>query len=299
MTAGSLPQQFDQIEQFLDPLAEVALVDGMPVAPLVKHTPGLEANAHYFGQPNWVRNWFECVHRYPQLRERWHAASGTWDDKVVVDVGCGPGNMLATLGGQPTALIGVDVARGSLEWAARIGYLPLLADAHAMPLRSAFADIVALNGTLHHCDDMAQVLSESARLVKPGGVLVADHDPQLSAYDLNLLGRLLWNLRLPLYRVLGRGGHAPVDDEQAWALATEIHHQPGDGLTEAFFRQVLEPLGFDVRIMPHNHRVGAEVLEGERGLAPFKMRLVQRLSGIRSDSDAGALSLLCVATRRG
>jgi SAM-dependent methyltransferase len=297
MTAGSM-QQFSQIEQFLDPLAEIALVDGIPVARLVKQTPGLKANAHYFGQPNWVRNWFEHVHRYPQLRERWHAASGTWDDKVVVDIGCGPGNMFATLGGQPAALIGVDVARGSLEWAARIGYLPLLADAHAMPLKSAFADIVVLNGTLHHCDDMAQVLRESARLVKPGGVLVADHDPQLSAYDLNLFGRLLWNLRLPLYRVLGRGGHAPVDDEQAWALATEIHHQPGDGLTEEFFRQVLEPLGFDVRIMPHNHRIGAEVLEGERGLAPFKMRFVQRLSGIRSDSDAGALSLLCVATRR-
>jgi SAM-dependent methyltransferase len=299
MTAGSVPQQFEQIESFLDPSAEVAIVDGIVVAPLLKSTPGLTANAHYFGQPNWVRNWFECVHRYPQLRERWHATSGTWDDKVVVDVGCGPGNLFATLGGQPAALIGVDVARGSLEWAAQIGYLPLLADAHAMPLKSAFADIVALNGTLHHCDDMAQVLSESARLVKPGGMLVADHDPQLSAYDLGRLGKLLWNLRLPLYRRLGRGGHASLDDEQTWALATEIHHAPGDGVTAEFFRQILAPLGFEVLLLPHNQRVGAEVLEGERGRAPFKMRLVQRLSGIRPDSDAGALSLLCVATRSG
>jgi SAM-dependent methyltransferase len=298
MTAGSLPQQQAQIEPFLDPLADVSVVEGMVAAPFVKHTPGLEANAYYFGQPNWVRNWFECVHRYPQLRERWLAASGAWDSKVVVDVGSGPGNLFAMVGGQPAALIAVDVARESLEWAARIGYLPLLADAHGMPLKSAIADIVALNGTLHHCDDMVQVLGESARLVKPGGVLVADHDPQVSAYDLKLAGKLLWDLRLPLYRRLGRGGHAALDDEQAWALATEIHHQPGDGVTTEFFHQVLEPLGFEVRVMPHNHRVGAEVFQGHRGQAPFKMRLAQRLSGIRPNSDAGALSLLCVATRR-
>ncbi len=298
MAAGSLPQQFTQLEPYLDPLAEVSVVDGVYAAPFAKHTPGLEANTYYFGQPNWVRNWFESVHRYPQLRERWHAASGTWDGKVVIDVGSGPGNLFALLGGRPAALIGVDVARESLEWAARIGYLPLLADAHCMPLRSAIADIVALNGTLHHCDDMAQVLGESARLVKPGGALVVDHDPQLSAYDLKLFGKLLWDLRLPVYRRLGRGGHASLDDEQAWALATEIHHQPGDGVTEELFRQVLEPLGFEVRVMPHNHRVGAELFEGNRGRAPFRMRLAQRLSGIRPDSDAGALSLFCVATLR-
>jgi hypothetical protein len=63
-------------------------------------------------------------------------------------------------------------------------------------------------------------------------------------------------------------------------------------------RDVLEPLGFDVRLYPHNHMVGAEALDGVRGRAPLKMRLVQRLSGINPDTDAGALSLLCVARRR-
>jgi SAM-dependent methyltransferase len=299
MTVSGMSQQDGLVQQFLDPLAEISIVDGIPTAPFARHTPGLEANAYYFGHPTWVRNWFERVHRYPQLAERWLAAGGSWHDKVVVDVGCGPGNLLAELGGRPAALIGVDVARGSLEWAARIGYLPLLADAHAMPLQSAIADIVALNGTLHHCDDMAQVLGESARLVKPGGLLIADHDPQRSAYDFRGLGRLLWNLRVPIYRRMNKGGHAPLDDEQRWALATEVHHQPGDGVTRELFCRVLEPLGFEVRLWPHNHRVGAAVLEGQRGQAPFKMRVAQRLSGISPDSDAGALSLLCVARRRG
>ncbi len=297
MTAGEIVRPLAQLEPFLDPFAEVSLVDGIAEVPLANPSLGLKANAYYFGQPNWVRNWFECVHRYPQLRERWHAAAGTWDDKIVVDIGCGPGNLFAELGGKPAALLGVDVARGSLEWAERIGYMPLLADAHAMPLKSAFADIVALNGTLHHCDDMAQVLVESARLVKPGGVLVVDHDPQRSAYDLKGLGKLLWNLRVPVYRSLGRGGHAALDDEQAWALATEIHHQPGDGVTSELFLDVLRPLGFEVRLIPHNHRIGAEALAGQRGQAPLRMRVAQRLSGIDPNSDSGALSLLCVARR--
>ena len=185
----------------------------------------------------------------------------------MVDVGCGPGNLFVNLGGQPRALVGVDVARGSLECAARAGYIPLLADAHTLPLKSGIADVVALNATLHHCDDMRRVLAESARLVKPGGVLIADHDPQKSAYDFQLLGKLLWHMRVPLYRRADRGGHSARDDEQRWAIASEIHHQPGDGLTADFFRRVLEPLGFDVRLFAHNHRLGAEVLAGKRGRA--------------------------------
>jgi 2-polyprenyl-3-methyl-5-hydroxy-6-metoxy-1,4-benzoquinol methylase len=46
-----------------------------------------------------------------------HAAAGVWDGKVIVDIGCGPGNLFANLGGSPTTLIGVDVAKGSLEFA--------------------------------------------------------------------------------------------------------------------------------------------------------------------------------------
>jgi hypothetical protein len=38
---------------------------------------------------------------------------------------------------------------------------------------------------------MARALGEAARLVRPGGVLVADHDPQRSAYEFRGVGRAL------------------------------------------------------------------------------------------------------------
>jgi len=148
-----------------------------------------------------------------------------------------------------------------------LGYTPLLADAHKLPLMHAFADIVALNATLHHCEDMPQVLREAARLVRPGGLLVIDHDPQLSAWNYKGLGIFFYQIRLWIYRLVLRNLHIH-QEERSRMLATEIHHQPGDGVTADLFRQTLAPLGFVVHLYPHNHTVGAEALQGQRGRPP-------------------------------
>lgn len=284
------------LHPYLEPDADIRLTDGLVSSPFVKDTKGLHANAYYFGK--WAGPWLKFVHKSPLLRERWHATAGTWDDKVVVDVGCGPGNVHVNLGDKPRVLIGVDVSAGTLRVAEQHGYTPLLADAHKMPLRSGIADVVALNATIHHCDDMEAVIAESARLVKSDGILIADHDPQRSAYDFKGPGKWIWDLRMPIYRLMKRGGHRAEDDEQEWAAATEIHHRPGDGITEEMFRNILQPMGFDVSIYPHNHTVGKEIVSGHRGKADWKMRLAQLTSRINPDRTEGALSLLVVAKRK-
>lgn len=296
--SGGAFSSLDLLRPYLQPRAEVQSDDGMPKAAIRSRTPGMEANAHYFNHPLWSIQWLERVHRYPELRERWQAVAGKWDAKVVVDIGCGPGNLFATLGGSPAMLIGVDLARGSLELAARLGYTPLLADAQELPLRSSIADIVALNATLHHCDNMRRVLLEAGRLVRPGGVLVVDHDPNRSAWAFRGLGRLLWNAHAPIPRSKRRNSRSAEEEERQAALAAQVHHQPGEGLTEAVFCSTLEPLGFDVQIFPHNHYVGRGVLDGHMGRGPLRIRVRQRLSGIRPESSEGALSLMCVAKRR-
>jgi ubiquinone/menaquinone biosynthesis C-methylase UbiE len=253
---------------------------------------GLAANAAYMDNPVWAKEYFDACHRDAAFLERWTAAAGSWNDKVVVDIGCGPGNLHATIGGRPRSLIGVDVSRGSLAMARELGYTTILADAHDLPLRDGCADIVALNATLHHCDDMPTVLAEAARLVAPGGVLVADHDPQLSAWDWKGLGMLGFKVRLPLYRlVLGSSR-----SEQIARLKSELHHRPAHGVTPELFREILEPRGFTVTLAPHNNGTGAAVFTGEIGRAPMKYRLGQALSGIDSREPTAALSLMCVAT---
>jgi SAM-dependent methyltransferase len=259
-------------------------------------TPAMEANRYYFDNPQWAKDYFDACHRDEAFKGCWRAAMGCWDDRIVVDVGCGPGNLYATLGGSPKLLIGVDISRTSLEMAQAIGYTSILADAHNLPFIDGFADIVALNATLHHCDNMAQVLAEAARLVRPGGLLITDHDPQRSAWNWKGLGMLLYKVRVPIYRLIS-GGQFMSQAEHDAMIASETHHKPGAGVTSKLYYQTLNPLGFVVKVYPHNHTVGAEVLQGNYGRSQMKYRFSQWLSGIHPNSPEAALSLMCVARR--
>ncbi|MBH8554198.1 class I SAM-dependent methyltransferase [Nostocaceae cyanobacterium CENA357] len=268
----------------------------IPTSRIANFTPTIKANALYYDNSEWARGYFEACHRDKAFKECWQAASGSWDDKIVVDIGCGPGNLYATLGGSPRLLIGVDISRNCLKMAQAIGYAPILADAHNLPFIDEFADIVAVNATLHHCDNMNKVLAEAARLVRPGGLLITDHDPQQTAWDWKGLAMLLYKIRVPIYRLMSFGKFMSTAEHDAM-LATETHHQPGDGLTTQFYYQILEPLGFSVKVYPHNHTLGAQVLQNNYGQAQLKYRYAQWLSGINSNSSEAALSLMCIARR--
>ena len=266
--------------------------------PIKQVTEGLKANAYYFDHNEWAEEYLTYCHRSDTFRSRWNAAMGSWNDKVVVDIGCGPGNIYATLQGKPKLLIGIDVAPRSLQLASKMGYSTVLADANDLPFQSGFADIVTLNATLHHTVDMATVLKEAGRLVKPGGVLITDHDPQHSSWNYKGIAKILWNARLLYYRYIGHGFHK-TSEQQKWGLACEIHHKPGHGVTKELFNSTLKPLGFDVQIFPHNHTVGADALKGIKGKADLKYRLGNLLSGRNPSSSKSALTLMCVAKKKG
>ena len=286
----------ERIKEFLLPNAVIKDSGSYLECPIHQPSEGLKANAYYFSHPEWAEEYLTYCHRSEAFIGRWSAAVGDWTDKVVVDIGCGPGNVFASLQGKPKLLIGIDVAAGSLELARKQGYLPILADATSLPFVSGFADVVVLNAALHHCEDMAAILKEAARLVKPGGLIVTDHDPQLSAWDYKGMAKLLWNARLLLYRITGHGFHK-TDSQQSWGLACEIHHKPGHGVTKEFFMNILSPLGFNVNVYPHNHELGAEVLKGQKGKAELKYRLGNILSGRNPNADRSALTLMCVARK--
>ncbi|MDF5717082.1 MAG: class I SAM-dependent methyltransferase [Rhizonema sp. NSF051] len=280
-------------------LAEDTYVDwqgDIPTCRIANFTPGIEANQYYFDRPQWARGYFEACHRDEAFKRCWHSAMRSWDDKIVVDIGCGPGNLYATLGGSPKLLIGVDISRTSLLMAQKIGYTPILADAHDLPFIDGFADIVTLNATVHHCDNMTKVLAEAARLVRPGGLLITDHDPQQTAWNWKGLVLPLYKIRVPIYWLLN-GGKFMSKEEHDAMINTEIHHKPGAGVTEKMYYQTLEPLGFTVKVYPHNHTLGAEVLQGNYGRSALKYRFSQWLSGINPNSPEAALSLMCVARR--
>lgn len=285
------------LEQYVAEDTELDWQKDILICPIPVFTKGMQANRYFFGHPQWGREYFETSHRTETYRERWRAAMGSWDGKIVVDIGCGPGNVYATIGGSPKLLIGVDISLGALEMAREIGYTPILADAHHLPLIDGFADIVVANATVHHCDDMSRILAEAARLVRPGGMLFTDQDPQRSAWNFKGLGLFLRDIRYPLYWLTRSQYYIPPDKRNArWK--TEVNNQrPGDGIVPELYYQVLEPLGFEVNLYPHNHDLGAEVLEGNYGRLPRKFRLSQKLSGINPDTPEAAQSIMCIAKR--
>lgn len=87
-------------------------------------------------------------------------------------------------------------------------------------------------------------------------------------------------------------------EERTARQKTEIHNQrPGDGITPELYDQILKPLGFDVKLYPHNHDLGAEVLKGRLGKSSWRLRLSQKLSGINPNAPEAAQSIMCIAKR--
>lgn len=93
----------------------------------------------------------------------------------VVDVGCGTGIATAALSEHGWEVVGVDLSRRELEIARRkhrSGLGLMIADAARLPIRGDSVDAV-VSLTIHtDVDDWAAVVSEAARILKPGGCFV-------------------------------------------------------------------------------------------------------------------------------
>jgi SAM-dependent methyltransferase len=89
----------------------------------------------------------------------------------VLDVGCGEGRLMATLFSSGVAPVGVDISQDLLESARMFG--PVVR--HALPSLSTFRvgvfDGALVSLVLEHLDDEVALLSELARVVRPGGRL--------------------------------------------------------------------------------------------------------------------------------
>jgi malonyl-CoA O-methyltransferase len=100
--------------------------------------------------------------------------------KTIVEVGCATGRQLTALHQRypKASLIGLDLSATMLKQAARRkGWLRprfqlLQADAAALPLAEASADLVYMNLTLSWCHDVARVLCDLRRVLRSGGLLL-------------------------------------------------------------------------------------------------------------------------------
>lgn len=147
----------------------------------------------------------------PARLRHFDRVTGGWAGRRVLDLGCGGGFMAEALARRGARVIGLDpalpaVAAGQVHRrAAGLEVAYLVGRGEALPLAAAALDAVVCVDVLEHVDDLPRLLSEVARVLRPGGLLLFDtvHDGWLARLVLITLAERLLGL-------LPRGTHDPA-----------------------------------------------------------------------------------------
>ncbi len=182
-----------------------------------------------------------------------------------LDVGCGTGNLLSIAAAVFPWTAGADLAEGLLVKAARGKGLARLvaAEAGLLPFAAGSFDVVGMYALLHHVFDPLPVLAEAYRVLRPGGMLFTDHDPNgffARAYR-------LW------YRRLCRTPGRYWSPEEAVA---EYHQTQSDGLDAEALRRALTGMGFRSAEVRYRHSENPQ-LRGWRRLGAQGLRLASAI----------------------
>jgi SAM-dependent methyltransferase len=147
----------------------------------------LDWHARFSEQAGWTAS----------LRDYIFEQTGFTQAERILEVGCGTGAVLSSLPASPAAIFGLDHDFGRLRQARE--YAPLanytLGDALTLPYLDACFDIAYTHYTLLWLTDPLEGLREMARVVRPGGAVIAMAEPDYggridSPESLAALGRM-------------------------------------------------------------------------------------------------------------
>ncbi|HEY0189590.1 MAG TPA: class I SAM-dependent methyltransferase [Kofleriaceae bacterium] len=111
--------------------------------------------------------------------------------KDVLEVGCGTGLILHRTARFARSAAGIDLSAGMLMKAQQRGLRVAQASATALPIATASVDVAYSFKVLAHIPDITGALREMARVVRPGGWVLAEF------YNARSLRRLVKKLKRP------------------------------------------------------------------------------------------------------
>lgn len=120
--------------------------------------------------------------------KRYRFAAGFAAGATTLDLGCGVGYGTRMLARSARRVVGVDLARPALEYAARVYGSPrtefLTADARRLPVADGAFDLAVCFEMIEHVEDHAAVLDQAARALRPEGrLVVSTPNPRFYAPD--------------------------------------------------------------------------------------------------------------------
>ncbi|MBU0779475.1 MAG: bifunctional 2-polyprenyl-6-hydroxyphenol methylase/3-demethylubiquinol 3-O-methyltransferase UbiG [Alphaproteobacteria bacterium] len=155
--------------------------------------------------------WVRTLKNLVPGRLKWFDRHIDWQGKDVLDLGCAGGFMAEALAERGAHVTGIDPASDAIDAArdhARAGKLRIAYDVgvgEALPYDDASFDAVVCVDVLEHVADLHRVLSEIARTMRPGGLLLFD------TINRNPLARLASiTIAEDMLRLLPRGTHDPA-----------------------------------------------------------------------------------------
>ena len=111
--------------------------------------------------------------------------------KTVLEVGCGTGLILHRVARFARSAVGIDLSGGMLVKAQQRGLRVAQASATALPIATASVDVAYSFKVLAHIPDIEGAMREMARVVRPGGWVLAEF------YNARSLRRLVKAVKPP------------------------------------------------------------------------------------------------------
>lgn len=112
-------------------------------------------------------------------------------DKDVLEVGCGTGLILGRVASFARTAVGIDLSAGMLAKATERGLAVSQGSATSLPIQDASVDVAYSFKVLAHVADIEGAMRELARVVRPGGWVLAEF------YNARSLRRLVKWLKPP------------------------------------------------------------------------------------------------------
>lgn len=108
--------------------------------------------------------------------------------EVVLDAGCGAGAYVEAVRQHTPHYLAGDLSLGMLRSLAQLSVPRINLDARRLPLGSKSVDVVLANHMLYHVPDRKAAVREFARVLRPGGRLLAATNSAHSMAELEQLG---------------------------------------------------------------------------------------------------------------